>query len=175
MRDKDNKVIQTADPIAGGFPLFYTMAGGIRYEVGVTTPSKMFGIMMLMVFRCGLYLRNVGHCIVTDSAYCALEGLLFFALWEINFVTSVRMGQRKGYLGVKDIMDAGAEERRANEKKKSKKNASSKKSENKSGSDQRTIKSDVRAFEKKYKDSTKGTSFFWKASIEILKGLVVHV
>ena len=78
MRDKDNKVIQTADPIAGGFPLFYTMAGGIRYEVGVTTPSKMFGIMMLMVFRCGLYLRNVGHCIVTDSAYCAFEGLLFF-------------------------------------------------------------------------------------------------
>ena len=175
VKDKDNKVIQTADPIAGGFPLFYTMAGGIRYEVGVTTPSKMFGIMMLMVFRCGLYLRNVGHCIVTDSAYCALEGLLFFALWEINFVTSVRMGQRRGYLGVKEIMDAGAEERRANVKKKSKKNASSKKSENKSGSDQRTIKSDVRAFEKKYKDSPKGTSFFWKASIEILKGLVVHV
>ena len=172
MRDKDNKVIQTADPIAGGFPLFYTMAGGIRYEVGVTTPSKMFGIMMLMVFRCGLYLRNVGHCIVTDSAYCALEGLLFFALCEINFITSVRMGQRRGYLGVKEIMDAGAEERRANEKKKPKKNTSLEKSE-KSESSQRSIKSDVKAFEKMHKDAAKRTSFFW--SIEILKGLVVHV
>ena len=66
---------------------------------------------MLMVFRCGIYLRNIGHCIVTDNAYCALEGLLFFALWEINYVTSVRMGQRKGYLGVKEIQDAGIEMR----------------------------------------------------------------
>ena len=75
IRDEEGNVIQKADPTSGGFPLYYIMAGGVRYEVGTTSPSKIFGIMMLMVFRCGMYLRDIGHCIVTDSAYCALEGL----------------------------------------------------------------------------------------------------
>ena len=78
------------------------------------------------------------------------------------------MGQRRGYLGIQEIQGAGAAERKLNEKKnKSKKE---KKKENK-----RSIKFDVQAFEKKHKDLPKGTSFYWKASVEILRGLVVYV
>ena len=39
----------------------------------------------------------------------------------------------------------------------------------------RSIKSDIAAFEKKHKDEPKGTSFFWKSTIEIVQGLVVNL
>ena len=46
--------------------------------------------------------------------------MVFFGLWAINWVTSLRIGQRRGFLGVTEIAEAGqkkmAEERKGNSK-----------------------------------------------------------
>ena len=85
------------------------------------------------------------------------------------------MGQRRGYLGIQEVQDAGAAERKLIEKKNLKKKKSIKSKKEKEKANKRSIQFDVQAFEKKHKDSPKGTSFFWKATVEILSGLVVSV
>ena len=88
------------------------------------------------------------------------------------------MGQRRGYLGIKEVQDAGAEEKRLQASKLSKKKKNSgviKSKKAKCEDSKRSIKSDIAAFEKKHKDEPKGTSFFWKSTIEIVQGLVVNL
>ena len=77
---KIGKLIRGADPVAGGYKLNYFMESGARYEVGNTAPSKTFGIAMLLIFSCGMYLRYQDVCLVTDSAYGFLDGMVFFGL-----------------------------------------------------------------------------------------------
>ena len=65
---KKGKLIRGADPVAGGYILNYYMESGAHYEIGTTAPSKTFGIAMLLIFSCGMYLRYQNVCLVTDSA-----------------------------------------------------------------------------------------------------------
>ena len=85
------------------------------------------------------------------------------------------MGQRRGYLGIQELQDAGAAERKLIEKKNLKKKKSDKSKKKKKEENKRSISLDARAFEKKHKDSPKGTSFYWKATIELLSGFVVYI
>ena len=77
---KPGKLLEKGDPVAGGYKLAYFMEGGARYEVGSTGPSKSLGLVMLLIFSCGLYLRYENVCLVTDSAYGFLEGMAFIGL-----------------------------------------------------------------------------------------------
>ena len=107
---KKGKLIREGDPVAGGYKLNYYMESGKRYEVGTTAPSKAFGIAMLLMFSCGMYLRYQDLCLVTDSAYGFLDGMVFLGLWGISWVTSLRIGQRRGFLGVVEIEKAGGKQ-----------------------------------------------------------------
>ena len=146
--DVQGKVIRPADPVCGGYILNYFMDGGPRYEVGTTAASKTFG-MLLLVFTCGSYLRYNNAMLVTDSAYGFLEGMCILRLWNIFWVSSLRISQRTGFLGIKEIADAGT---RGN-KKKDLENQGTKKSE------KRSMKKDVSRWEKENKDTKKGTSW----------------
>ena len=80
MRDKDNKIIQTADPIAGGFHLFYNMASGIRYEVGLTTPSTTrhfdaHGISLWIVLEEYRALYCDGQCVLRFGRFAILRSV----------------------------------------------------------------------------------------------------
>ena len=77
---KPGKLLEKGDQVAGGYKLAYFMDGGARYEVGSTGTSKSLGMVMLLIFSCGLYLRYENVCLVTDSAYGFLEGMAFIAL-----------------------------------------------------------------------------------------------
>ena len=77
---KLGKLLGKGDPVAGGYKLAYFMEGGARDEVGSTGPSKSLGVVMLLNFSRGLYLRYENVCLVTDSAYGFLEGMAFIGL-----------------------------------------------------------------------------------------------
>ena len=49
-------------------------------------------------------------CLVTDSAYGFLTGMVFLQLWEILWVTSLRIAQRVGFLGVEEIRACALEQ-----------------------------------------------------------------
>lgn len=74
------KILRKADPVSGGYKFCYIMEGGPKYEVGKTSPSKVFGSMILLIFLCGGYLRYKSSILVTDSAYGYLEGMCFLSL-----------------------------------------------------------------------------------------------
>ena len=57
-----------------------------------------------------MYLRYQDLCLVTDSAYGFLDGMVFLGLWGISWVTSLRIGQRRGFLGVVEIEKAGGKQ-----------------------------------------------------------------
>ena len=82
------------------------MDGGPRYEVGCTSPSKTFGSMMLLIFQMGNYIRYKDICAITDSAYGFVEAMLFLSLWGIRWVTSLRIRQRRGFLGLEELENA---------------------------------------------------------------------
>ena len=84
--ERKGVILQKADPVCGGFTLNYVMEGGPRYEIDLTTPSNIFGKMVLLIFRCGGYLRYRNKCVVTDSAYEFLSGMCFLQLWGILWV-----------------------------------------------------------------------------------------
>ena len=104
--EKEGELIQAADPVCGGYKFMYIMGGGPRYEVGSTNPSKTFGSMMLLIFMCGGYFRYKNCCVITDSAYGFVEAMLYLSLWGITWVGSLRMHQRRGFLGLKEICQA---------------------------------------------------------------------
>lgn len=78
------KIITPADPVIAGYKLNYIMETGRRYEVGGTASSKAFGVMILLIFLCGSYLRYGDSIAVTDSAYGYLDGMFFLSLWSLN-------------------------------------------------------------------------------------------
>ena len=98
--------------MCGGFTLNYIMQGGPKYEIDLTAPSNLFGIMILLMFGCGNYLRYKKACLVTDSAYGFLTGMCFLSLWNINWVTSLRIGQRRGFIGLKEVQQVAAQQNR---------------------------------------------------------------
>ena len=102
---EEGKIVRPADPVCGGYVLNYIMEPGRRYAVGTPATSKVFGAMMLLIFSCGMYLRYKDLCVVTDSAYGVLEGMALMSLWEISWVTSLRISQRQGFLRVKQIAE----------------------------------------------------------------------
>ena len=165
---KEGKIIRPADPVCGGYILNYIMEPGRRYQVGTSATSKVFGAMMLLIFSCGSYLRYKDICvIITDSAYGVLEGMALMGLQGISWITSLRISQRQGFLGIKEIQKAGKEKRDANKKKEEKRNADKKKEKkdaDKKNSkmedeNKRSMKKDVAAWEKKHEKTRKGTSW----------------
>ena len=56
------------------------MHGGPKYEVGTPNPSKIFGVMCMLIFSMGSYLRFKNVVLVTDSAYGILDGMMYIAL-----------------------------------------------------------------------------------------------
>ena len=81
---------------------------------------------------------------MTDSAYGFLTGMMLLALWGINWVTSFRLGQRRGFLGITEFHEAAIA-------------AAKKKGVQLSKRNQLT---EVRAWEKQRKEAKKGTSNF---------------
>ena len=157
----EGKIIRRADPVCGGYVLNYIMEPGRRYAVGTTATSKVFGAMMLLIFSCGTYLRYKDIRVVTDSAYGVLEGMALMSLWEIAWVTSLRIAQRRGFLGVKQIEDAGKVQK--NKKPKSK------------NDEGRSMKKDIAAWEKKVASVQKGSYWMWKTSLQIMKDVYTTV
>ena len=76
------KITKSADPVSGWYVLNNIMKGGKKYEIGSTSPSSIFGTMLLLIFTCGggAYLRYRGRILVTDSAYGFLDGMCFLSL-----------------------------------------------------------------------------------------------
>ena len=101
--EEEEKVIRKADPVSGGITFAYTMEGGPKYEIDQTTPSNLFGKMILLIFSCSSYLRYQGSCLITDSAYGYLSGMVFLQLWSVLWVTSFRFALRRGFRGIEDI------------------------------------------------------------------------
>ena len=99
----EGKIIRPADPVSGGLKLNYFMHGGRKYEVGTPNPSNIYGIMWLLIFSLGSYLRFKNVVLVTDSAYRCLDGMIYISLWGIHWVTSFRLSQRRGFLGIKEF------------------------------------------------------------------------
>ena len=110
------KLIRPADPVCGGYKLHYIMSPGARYDPGSPNPSKTLGPMILLIFMCGGYLRFRETCAVTDSAYGFLEAMMYLSLWSINWVSSLRLSSRKGFLGVKEFKEAGTAEEQKRKK-----------------------------------------------------------
>ena len=99
------------------------MQGGRKYDVGGTTSSKSFSTMALLIFMCGNYLRYRRSIAVTDSAFGFLDSMFFLTLWSIYWVSSVSMGQKRGYLGVPEVVKSGSK-KGSKDKSKSKKDKS---------------------------------------------------
>lgn len=79
---------------------------------------------------------------------------MFLQLWNVRWVTSFRLKQRRGFLGIREMRkEAPALEEKLD------------------GNKKIGWKDDVKLLEKKYKDSKKGTSWFWKSEIEVMKGI----
>ena len=102
----EGKIIRPADPISGGMKMVYRMSGGPKYEFGYTNPSKIFGGMLQLIFMTGGYLRYGNTTVITDSAFGFVEALIFLSLCGLNWVTSFRLGQRRGFLGIPDFQEA---------------------------------------------------------------------
>ena len=69
---KDNPggdLVTPRDPVSGGYRLNYILEKGPKYEIKSPTGSKMLGVLMLLIFQLGSYLRYSGSYLVTDSAY----------------------------------------------------------------------------------------------------------
>ena len=145
---KPGKLLRAADPVCGGYKLSYLMDGGARYAVGTTATSKSFGILMLLIFSCGTYLRYSNTCLITDSAYGFVEGLAILALWEISWVTSLRIAQRRGFLGVEEL-----------------------ESKNPNSNEKRNFRNDIKKWERANSKAKKGTSWCWKTSLHIFDNL----
>ena len=96
------------------------MQGGLKYEVGGTTSSKSFSTMVLLIFMCGNYLPYRRSIVLTDSAFGFLDSMFFPKLWSIYWVSSVSMGQKRGYLGVPQLVKSGSK-KGSKDKSKSKK------------------------------------------------------
>ena len=141
---REGKIISKADPVCGGYRLYYMMDSGPKYEVGSPTPSILFGKMALLIFLCGNYLRYQNACLITDSAYGSVEGMCYLSLWGIIWVSSIRIAQRYGFMGVSEIQAAGIEKKK--EKKIKQKNrvaAGKEKKKINAEEEKRSMKSDV--------------------------------
>ena len=66
--------------------------------------------MLLLIFSCGEYLRYGASIAVTDSAYAFVEAMLYLSLWGIKWISSIRVKQRQGFLGVQDFQDVALAE-----------------------------------------------------------------
>ena len=104
--EAEGRITRKADPVCGGYYFMYLMEVGPLYEIGYTDPSKTFGVMMLLIFLCGGYLRYGNSCVITDSAYGFVEAMVYLSLWGITWVSSLRLSQRRGFLGVKAFEEA---------------------------------------------------------------------
>ena len=152
--------------------LAYKMEGGRRYEVGSAAPLKIFGTMLLLVFSCGNYLRYKECCLVTDSAYGYIEGLMFISLLGIHWVTSFSPIQRRGCLGIKEFPKA------ADNKIKKKKAHNKKMQEIKEQGGKepkRNFSKEISAREKEQNDEGKDMCWYWKATMEIMKGFRTNI
>ena len=168
------ELLRAADPVSGGYKLNYIMEGGPRYEVGGTSAYKSFSILSLLIFLCGDYLRYRDSVAITDSAYGFLDCMFFLTLQSIRQITSLRMGQKRGFLKVTDLDSAG---RRHIKKLKSNKRKS-KKSKKVANTDEKikqNIKLNVSAQEKENKDKSKGTFWMWKTVKEVVRGVFTTV
>ena len=110
--DGEGEILRKRDPVSGGYKLNYILESGPKYEIGSPAGSKMLGVLMLLIFQLGSYLRYSGSCMVTDSAYTFLEGFCMISLWGISWVASVRISQRKGFRGIDAIKVAAASARK---------------------------------------------------------------
>ena len=97
-----------------------------------------------------------------------MEGMFFFGLWKIVQVTSLRLAQRRGFLGVTELQ--GASEIATKEAKKSKKASSGQKLEK-----QKSFSKIIEAQQKSKKNSRKGTSQSWKATVEVVINFTVSL
>ena len=139
--DPEGAIISARDPVSGGYKLNYKLETGPKYEIASPAGSKMLGILMLLIFQLGPYLRYSKICLVTDSAYSFVEGMCLMALWGINWVSSLRIKQRKGFRRIKEI-EAKSLAIRGKEKDVTEPN----------------FKKVLTAWEKEQKDEKKGTS-----------------
>ena len=155
--DDEGKILTQCDPVSGGYKLNYILEKGLKYEVGYPSGSKMLGVLMLLIFQLGAYLRYSGSCLVTDSAYSFLEGFCMMSMWGIVWVGSIGIKQRKGFRGLKEIRDT-ASSIRIERAKKAKKAKKKKKVEEPKKVEKPTFSKDVTIWEMAQKEAKKGSS-----------------
>lgn len=78
--DPKGDIVKPRDPVSGGYRLNYILEKGPKYEMSSPTGSKMLGVLMLLIFQLGSYLRYSGNCLVTDSAYAFIEGFCLITI-----------------------------------------------------------------------------------------------
>ena len=103
------------------------MSGGRRYEFGYSTPSKLFGSMLFLIFTTGNYLRYRNTTMVTDSAFGFGESVIFLCLWGMKCVTSIRASQKSCFSKITEFKEAFDEQQRLKIAKKKKPSAKKKK------------------------------------------------
>ena len=121
------EIEQRKDPVSGGFKFAYVMSGGRRYEFGYSTPSKLFGSMLFLIFTTGNYLRYRNTTMVTDSAFGFGESVIFLCLWGMKCVTSIRASQKSCFSKITEFKEAFDEQQRLKIAKKKKPSAKKKK------------------------------------------------
>ena len=126
--------------------------------------------MILLIFSCSSYLRYQGSCLITDSAYGFLCGMVFLHLWSVLWVTSFRLSSRRGFRGIVDIKNAYVAKSSRDKKKDSIKKDSGL-SKGKKKDDHFNQKHAVRPWDSLNTNSEKGSSFVWKSNIEVLSGV----
>ena len=99
--------------------------------------------MALLIFLCGNYLRYQNACLITDSAYGSVEGMCYLSLWGIIWVSSIRIAQRYGFMGVSEIQAAGIEKKEKKIKEKNRVAAGKEKKKINAEEEKRSMKSDV--------------------------------
>ena len=136
------------------------MDGGPKYEFGTPNSSQLFGTMLLLIFQAAEYLRYKNATVITDSAYGFLEAMLFVSIWGLKWVTSFRLAQRMGVQGISEFKNAVENKKGL---------AGTKSTELKTGEAKFSKK--VAIWEKANKNDVKGTSYFWKGTFKIVRGV----
>ena len=88
------------------FKLNWIMDGGPRYEVSSSSPLKMFGSMMFLIFQMGNYIRYKHIYLISDSTYGSVEAMFFISLWGIRRVTRFRIRHCRGFLDLEELENA---------------------------------------------------------------------
>ena len=100
------------------------MSGGPKYDFGYSTPSKLFGSMLFLVFATGSYLREGNTTMITDSAFGFGKSVVFLSLWGMKCVTSIRAAQKRCFSSILNFKQAFEDQQKLKIDKRKKKSLS---------------------------------------------------